>query len=74
MDLPFIYYCLFILRSRYRFLRQVIDENLRCSFVAGWAARMPENEVLLGGYYISAKVMLHKICYLSLCFVFCQLV
>lgn len=34
------------------YLRQVLDETLRCSLVATWAARVQETDTTIGGYYI----------------------
>ena len=40
----------------YRYLRQVIDETLRCAVVAPWAARFQDFDSELGGYKIPKDV------------------
>ena len=49
--------CYFLFSSfNFRYLRQVLDENLRCSFVAAWAAKIHEADLTLGGYIIPKNV------------------
>ena len=40
----------------YRYLRQVLDETLRCSVNAPWGARFQEVDIKLGGYDIPKNV------------------
>ena len=40
----------------YRYLRQVIDESLRCSVSGVWGARFQEIDIKLGGYDIPKNV------------------
>lgn len=52
-----LYQCTFSMYLFYlRYLRQVIDETLRCSLVATWAARVQEIDTTIGGYFIPKKV------------------
>ena len=39
-----------------RYLRQVIDETLRCAVVAPWAARFQDYDSQLGGHFIPKNV------------------
>ena len=45
-----------------RYLRQVLDETLRCSIVGTWAARVQETDTTIGGYDIPKNVR-YLICY-----------
>ena len=45
----------------YRYLRQVIDESLRCSVSGVWGARFQEINIKLGGYEIPKNVSI--LCY-----------
>lgn len=42
--------------GRLKYLRQVLDETLRCGVVAPYAARFSDNDIELGGYKVPAKV------------------
>lgn len=39
-----------------RYLRQILDEGLRCGVVAPWAARFEDVDRTLGGYFIPKGV------------------